>query len=460
MRVLMVMLSVMAIVGCATSPMLGGKDAKPAFCKNFVAEASDDLDDSFSGSREVWESFNKFYQDDKQRKLVVFMDGTGNDKSTSTNVRKLYRLSVQQACSGKAVIPYYDKGVGAKKIDQVRGGLWGGGASLNIRQAYRFLVEAYNPGDEIYLIGFSRGAFTARSLNGFIEFVGLLDRNTIEPKWYDAVHLLGMSSLHSTVGSLYGAYKTSYNGTPTFESYLRKKLEEEKTEQGVKSFTVEVSAIGVFDTVPAVGLSRDDEPDNHRLDLYARRGFHALSLDEQRNDFRVLRFEPLRVSGDKVVREVWFAGAHSDIGGSYSTSFDCVLAEEKDRPHYRPGLASTSLNWMLRNFDEFEIFPKGKSSKECPAGSLHDEYFGPAGWLYHDFGTFRRTPRQGDFIHGSVLTRLMVPKLEDPHPHREPGGLYHFMGLPGLTAIEKYFSPYNSEKKEYSRKYFVPVELQ
>jgi hypothetical protein len=462
MRVLIMMLSVMAIVGCATSPMLGGKDAMPDFCKNFVAEAPDNLDDSFPGSREVWENFNKFYQDAKQRKLVVFMDGTGNDKSSATNVRKLYRLSVQQACSGKAVISYYDRGVGAKWNNRVLGGLLGEGASLNIRQAYRFLVEAYNPGDEIYLIGFSRGAFTARSLNGFIKFAGLVDRSTIESKWYDAVPLLGMSSLHSTVGSLYGAYKVAYNGNPTFDSYLEGELVKEKTKQGVRSIEIMVSAIGVFDTVPAYGLFHDDEPDNHRLDLYARQGFHALSLDEQRNDFRVLRFEPLRLSGDQELREVWFAGVHSDIGGSYSKSFDCVLAETKDPhrghpDHYRPGLESTSLNWMLRSFEEFEIFPKGTRSKECPDGSLHDEFFGKTGWLYHDLGTFRRTPRQGDFIHESVLTRLLKPQLEDPHSEREPGGKYHFMGLPGPAAMEKYFLPYDSDKKEYSKKHFVVV---
>lgn len=439
-RVLLMFLGVLVTTGCGANQMRASEEGgNPRVCKDFVAETSDHLNDSYMANRHLWQTFNERYQDSKPRKLVVFMDGTGNNKSSSTNVRKLYRLSVQQACSGIPVIPYYDKGVGAKWFDRIRGGFGGRGTSLNIRQAYRFLVEAYKPGDEIYIFGFSRGAFTARSLNGFIEFAGLIDRDTIQDKLYDGLPLPGLSNLHFTVKALYEVYHSSFDGTPNFESDLKAKLMGEREKQGVKSHEgAEVSAIGVFDTVPALGIFLDDEPDDHRLDLYARRGFHALSLDEQRDSFRLLRFDPLRMSEGKQLSEVWFAGVHSDIGGSYSKSYDCIV-NNVNHPDYYAGLATTPLNWMIRNFDEFQIFPNSKKYAECDGGRLHDEYFDGASWVYKDMGVFQRRPRIGDRIHNSVVRRMSIQKLDEPHEKREPGGQYLFMNLPPPVNVDKYF---------------------
>ncbi len=252
----------------------------PEVCQNFKAEDPDALGDTYAANRAFWQSFNHYYEANKDkgpRKLVVFMDGTGNDKSKRTNVRKMYRLAVEQACHGVPVVPYYDKGVGAKWFDRVRGGLAGRGTSLNIRQAYRFLVESYNTNDEIYLIGFSRGAFTARSLNGFIELAGLLDRATVERKWYEILPLPGFSNMHFTVSDLYDTYHQNFSGKIGFESRLQKDLKDTMDSRGVKAYShnVEVAAIGVFDTVPALGLFRDDEPDDHRLGLrQPRAGAH------------------------------------------------------------------------------------------------------------------------------------------------------------------------------------------
>lgn len=78
-----------------------------------------------------------------------------------------------------------------------------------------------------------------------------------------------------------------------------------------------VKVIGVFDTVPAVGTNLKEEPDEHRLELYAERGYHAMSLDEQRASFRLLRFG-LQQSKSQVLEEVWFAGVHADVGAATS----------------------------------------------------------------------------------------------------------------------------------------------
>lgn len=334
MKTLVLFVLVLGIVGCVPQNMIAPKGMLPEVCQNFKAEDPDALSDTYAANRAFWQSFNNYYEANKDKgpkKLAVFMDGTGNDKSKRTNVRKMYRLAVEQACHGVPVVPYYDKGVGAKWFDRVRGGLAGRGTSLNIRQAYRFLVESYNTNDEIYLIGFSRGAFTARSLNGFIELAGLLDRATVEHKWYEILPLPGFSNMHFTVSDLYDTYQQNFSGKIGFESRLQQDLKDIMDSRGVKAYShnVEVAAIGVFDTVPALGLFRDDEPDDHRLGLYAKKGFHALSLDEQRDDFRLLRFDPFKAKQGSELREVWFAGVHSDIGGSYSYSFNWAVSSSK-----------------------------------------------------------------------------------------------------------------------------------
>lgn len=415
--------------------MLAGQTGKPKLCTTFAPEGADSLSDSYAANQALWRTLDAHYVTAPTRKIIVFMDGTANDKSDSTNVRKLYLLSVQQACSGQPIIPYYDKGVGAKWFDRVRGGIAGSGTSLNIRQAYRFLVETYKPGDEIYLIGFSRGAFTARSLNGFIEFAGLLKFKSVEPSWLDGI--LGMSHLHFVVEALYDAYHANFDGTPDFETKLRDALEAVKCHEHVQTFDgpakVKVTAIGVFDTVPALGILRDDEPDDHRLDLYAQYGYHALSLDEQRDDFRLVRFDPLRTIDGSTLEEAWFAGVHSDIGGSYSKSFACSVEDGF------AGLATTPLNWMLKNFEPFGIFPPGKKYTECHDGKLHDEYFSESTGLFQYIGTFPRRPHPGDAIHRSVADRLNIPALRSAHPQREPGNRYSFLGKPlphGLNAVD------------------------
>jgi hypothetical protein len=466
MKVFLAILTVIFIGGCIPNEMRAERDGDyPRLCKTFKATESDQIADTFVANRALWQTFNARYttstqvpESAKPRKLVVFMDGTGNDKTASTNVRKLYRLAVQHACKGNRIVPYYDKGVGSKWFDRVRGGIAGRGTSLNIRQAYRFLVEAYIPGDEIYLIGFSRGAFTARSLNGLIEFSGLVDRKTIQEKWHDNLPLPGITNLHFSIAALYDVYHKTFDGRPGFEERLRAELMDVMRDRNMEAYKgkVRVTAIGVFDTVPALGLFRDDEPDDHRLELYAQYGFHALALDEQRDDFRLLRFDPLRAVDGSHLEEVWFAGVHSDVGGSYSMEYNCT-----SKDNYA-GIATTPLNWMIGKLSKFEIFPpseqlieiarqdaslfrgcdgafNGKPFIECDCGLLHDEFFDARFGFFQNMGTFPRRPNIKDSIHRSVLRRINLQNLFRPHVQRELGGRYLFLGRPNPNNINEYF---------------------
>lgn len=389
----------------------------------------DKLGDSEKNNENIWNTFNKHYNPKKEpRKLVVFMDGTANDRHDLTNVRKLYRLAVQHACMGNPIIPYYDQGVGTGDwLDIITGGWIGKGVNRNIRDAYQFLVETYNPTDEIYLIGFSRGAFTARSLNGLIEFAGLLDREKIPTD----------STIESVIKGIFYTYRTPHDGTALFEKDLKDKLERYFLSNGIskRQESIKVSAIGVFDTVPAIGGKFDEEPDDHRLQLYALNGFHALSLDERRDKFRLLRFDDFRLSDDQELKEVWFAGVHADVGGGYTKSFYC---EDKNHqsPYYLNGLEHISLNWMINNFSRFNIFPK-RTFPQCEYGKLNDEVFGKKKWMFREIYT--RKLRANDLIHKSVYRRASA-QLENFHKEREPKGKYYIMDIEDIKSIENKFT--------------------
>jgi uncharacterized protein (DUF2235 family) len=107
------------------------------------------------------------------KRLSIFLDGTWNDPGTETNVSKLHSLVAAQGLDGADQKSYYDPGVGTKPLEKVLGGAVGLGLSLNVRQAYGWLLEHYVDNDEVYIFGFSRGAYTARSLGGLIAGCGL-----------------------------------------------------------------------------------------------------------------------------------------------------------------------------------------------------------------------------------------------------------------------------------------------
>ena len=108
------------------------------------------------------------------KRLALFFDGTWNKPENNTNVWRLSLMLADKGPDGVPQVKFYDEGVGTHWFDRISGGAFGAGLSANVRRGYRWLMEHYNPGDEIYVFGFSRGAFTARSLSGVISRCGLL----------------------------------------------------------------------------------------------------------------------------------------------------------------------------------------------------------------------------------------------------------------------------------------------
>ncbi|MCX7089511.1 MAG: DUF2235 domain-containing protein [Methylococcales bacterium] len=418
---------------------------KPEICRNFDYAGKDTISDSYTNTYKLWRDFDDYYDDVRApngRKLAVFLDGTNNDKDNATNIRDMYRLAIAQACQNIPVVPYYDKGVGAKWFEKIgflplSSGL---GASLNIRQAYRFLSQTYKAsdnvankqGDEIYIFGFSRGAFTARSLNGFIEFAGLLDGTHMKSKLPTGIHWT--EKFERMVDKIYDQYHIKSDGADLkaqIQAYEGKHYPEQKFDK-----TVKVKAIGVFDTVPALGFYLEDNPQNHKLDLYAKKGFHALALDEQRSQFKLLRFNKSLIQQDQLLSEVWFPGGHSNVGGGYANTFGCNTDNQKGADYY-DSLETTPLNWMLGKFTDEQLFPKiNPSLTECRDGQLHDAYFDSKVPAYSLSPPLPRTPVIGDILHDSVLCRMQYQTLKIKHPKREPENKYQPNNIPSSYTIE------------------------
>jgi uncharacterized protein (DUF2235 family) len=237
---------------------------------------------------------------ESRKRIVVCADGTWNDPEDEnpTNVLRVARAVRPVAADGIKQVVYYDWGVGSY-YEKVRGGAVGLGIMKNIQDGYRFIVQNYNPGDEIFLFGFSRGAYTVRCLAGMLNNCGILTR----------VHA-------DQIPEAFAFYKNG-RAKPSSDRaarWRRKRCHD--ADRGPVDF------IGVWDTVGALGvptrvLAFMDEKDlfyDRDLGSNVKVARHAVSIDERRSDF-VPTLWGNRAAGS--VKQVWFAGVHADVGGGY-----------------------------------------------------------------------------------------------------------------------------------------------
>ncbi len=276
------------------------------------------------------------------KNIVLCSDGTGNRdiKGRGTNVFKLFEgvdLNGHRTDpSLKTQLAFYDDGVGTHGtvIRRVWGGAAGLGLKDNVKELYRELSRVYDKSDSIYLFGFSRGAFTVRTLAGMIGTCGILRGENFGTA----------RALRSAVDEAYDVYRAKYDSymtrltsrirrTPDSESALNAFRKKHKPIVGAK-----VAFIGVWDTVDAVGLPFASANFVNRviyqfkfptqvLGAHVERAYHALSIDDQRRSF-----EPLLWSGpDPRIEQVWFSGVHSNVGGGYP----------------KQGMSLVALDWML-----------------------------------------------------------------------------------------------------------------
>lgn len=250
------------------------------------------------------------------KRILIFADGTWQSprKTYPTNVLRMARAVKPVDSIGNDQVVFYDWGVGTDR-KKFSGGLSGVGINKNIQDCYRFIVQNYDPNDELYFFGFSRGAYTVRSLGGFIRNCGILKR-----KHANRIH---------EAFDLYRAREAStHPNSPKPKAFRKRYAVADKSR---------IRFIGVWDTVGALGipipflgalgderyLFHDVEPSSI-VDV-ARQ---ALAIDENREDFQPAIW--VEKAGLDLL-QVWFAGAHSDVGGGYKTR----------------GLSDIAIKWLL-----------------------------------------------------------------------------------------------------------------
>lgn len=255
--------------------------------------------------------------------IVVCADGTWNrpeedlEKDHATNVLKVAR-AVKPNPTGLTQQVFYDWGLGSYH-SSISAGVTGKGIHKNIIDGYRYIVQNYAVGDKIFLFGFSRGAYTVRALCGLINNCGIIkraDAKLIESAW---------KIYKSTVR------KCSPRGSKAVKF---------RSDHAHASRSVHF--VGVWDTVGALGipfsmmglLDGKDEFYDTKMGSNVTIARHALAIDEERSDFEPTIWKP-KAGVD--LRQVWFAGVHADIGGSYG----------RDKKT-GSSVSDIALGWMLR----------------------------------------------------------------------------------------------------------------
>jgi uncharacterized protein (DUF2235 family) len=285
------------------------------------------------------------------KNIVIFSDGTGQEggRRFNTNVYKMFNMVEDRT---PRQIAFYDRGIGTGRIlaaNLVALGT-GRGFSRNVRDCYQFIFERYESGDRLFLIGFSRGAATVRALSYFIHLFGILPHSRPE-----------------LIPQAWSIYRIQ---------------DREKREQRAKEFIARhhtiwtrVHFLGCYDTVAALGLPwRAASITLDRIPLYRHRFYsfdlsesveharHALAIDDARLTFHPVLWDT-EVRDYQTLKQVWFAGAHTDIGGGYAVQ----------------QLSDIPLVWMTREAVEqgLRIYPRHKVRiDERHDGTLHDPHEG------------------------------------------------------------------------------------
>ncbi len=288
----------------------------------------------------------------KSKNIIICSDGTGNRGGVgpSTNVWRLYNgidLNHQQ----RKQITYYDDGVGTEdsKYLKMLTGAMGLGFTRNVKQIYKFLVLNYVEGDDIYLFGFSRGAYTVRALSAFVTSCGVIKdaKRLDDQQLTDAVDQL-LETYHQRPRLPKETSKPSNDVLKKYMQEVRTHIETNfkhpnYTNHQDKLIGTKINTIGVWDTVSAIGLPFEVpfkdwllkkrfqfKFRDYALSPDVAHAYHALAIDDERLSFHPEVWDE-SVARKGQIEQVWFSGMHSDVGGGYP----------------KQGLAHVTLEWMI-----------------------------------------------------------------------------------------------------------------
>ena len=305
----------------------------------------------------------------KGKNIVICCDGTGNEfGERNSKVVKLFEAIIKDP---NRQIAYYDPGVGtfsspaavtktAKVITKFLGLAFAYGITKNIEDAYEYLMDKYQKGDRVFLFGFSRGAFTVRALAGMLHKCGLLEKGS--------------------------------NNLIRYASKMYRRGKRAVAEDFKRTFSRECKPyfIGVWDTVKSVGMIKPRVFPNTILNEDVHFGRHAIAIDEKRIKFQPSLWENSD-SNKQDIKQVWFTGVHSDVGGSYKED----------------GLSNIALLWMLDEAINQDLHVNDNVYNEIKEKADHRDKMHnsllPIWWI---LGWKSRKIPEGSLIHISVKKRI------------------------------------------------------
>ena len=303
------------------------------------------------------------------KRLVVFADGTWKSERDvdRSNVWKLSQAVDPSPPSGVPQLLEYDDGVGTGSfLDRILGGAFGKGLSENVQELYRFLIRVYSPGDRLYFFGFSRGAYTVRSLAGLVRQCGILRQDS-----------------QATVDDAYELYRDRDPSTHPAGERARRFRDQHSHRPDPR-----VHFVGVWDTVGSLGVPtrgpigwytrRKYGFHDVRLSSHVAHGYHALAVDEKRKPFAPTLWSVREEDAPddarrQTIEQRWFPGVHSNIGGGYA---EC-------------GLSDLALLWMMDRAEDagLELRSGCREGLRCNHGDVLHESMN---WLYARFGRYQR----------------------------------------------------------------------
>lgn len=296
------------------------------------------------------------------KRIFLFSDGTGNAASTltKTNVWRMYQTLEKNGDDSPTQVALYDNGVGTSSFRPIMlvAGIFGFGLKQNVLDLYRFLCLQYEEGAEVYLIGFSRGAFTMRLLAAMVELNGILKvsptEGGIHPTELNRAGNIAFQRLSNKFPSRNWLIEPMrwLRGIFTRKTFNKRALHFDDLSRHESK---EITFMGIFETVSAYGgpvqeftdafswLFFPTEPVDWSVGKHVKKVCHALALDEPRHSFwpKLVnetndpgwddpRTVPKLERGSRI-EQVWFAGAHAHVGGGYAND----------------GLSMIPLNWMF-----------------------------------------------------------------------------------------------------------------
>jgi hypothetical protein len=326
--------------------------------------------------------------------LIICLDGTWSDADNpapQTNIGVLASIIDPKPEGGPDQRVYYDAGVGTGGglLSRMAGAAFGKGLSANVLAAYRFLSQFYAPGDNIYVFGFSRGAFTARSLCGFLSASGLLTEDMCNEANQE--------------------FAWRYYRTPPKRRYPADRARLRRITHAAEP---RIKFLGVFDTVGVLGIPasfmsrigrRAFEFHDTDVSSVVDHSCHALAIDEHRLEFEAAVWTEPRHRKYGSVEQAWFPGSHANIGGGCDDT----------------GLSDLALDWMLkrlaRHCPELKLSPVDNWARPL-APSYRGKLYDGRSWLFWR-SRWRPLVR---LINRCDLGRAWLCRLPAVRPHSRP----------------------------------------